>query len=100
LFAKVGDTLAVGGSLVQQGVRAFAGRVRRFPGGGATEDGALVFRASIADFYAALGEGRPPRASLEEGAAVVRSCLRAIAAARPALEQTEEAPWQLAIVSS
>ena len=53
---------------------------------------------SLASFYAALRAGDTPPASLAEGLAVVRSCVRVIAA-QPTLEQME-APWVPATASS
>ena len=74
--------------------------MRRIPGGCATDDGAPVMRASIAAFYQALRAGTAPRASLDEGLAVVRTCLRTIGAANANLPTEEEEPCHLSATAS
>jgi hypothetical protein len=58
-----------------------------------------VFRASLASFYTALRTGSLPPASLREGLAVVRSCLRVIAASST-VETPEADPCVPATASS
>ncbi|HSN31188.1 MAG TPA: Gfo/Idh/MocA family oxidoreductase, partial [Ideonella sp.] len=67
LFFKLADTLALARGLASSAARNFVGRVRRIPGGGATDDFGPMMRGSIADFYDAVRAGREPRASLHEG---------------------------------
>ncbi|HEX9100596.1 MAG TPA: Gfo/Idh/MocA family oxidoreductase [Polyangia bacterium] len=109
LFFKLADTLALARSLAASAARNFVARARRIPGGGATDDFSPMMRGSMANFYEALRAGRPPTADLGEGLAVVRTCLRAIEAARTATAaattttaetKVEESPWQSATASS
>jgi predicted dehydrogenase len=101
LFFKLTDTLAQARSLASSAARNFVERARRIPGGGATDDFSPMMRGSMADFYEALRAGREPTVSLGEGLAVVRTCLRAIEAARTATATTEEeTTWQSATASS
>ena len=108
LFFKLTDTMALARSLASSATRDFAERARRIPGGGATDDFSPMMRASLADFYDAVRGGHEPTASLHEGMAVVRTCLRAIEAANPtngkapvaAGKAQEEATWRSATVSS
>lgn len=99
LFAKLGDSMAQAAALAASAGRNFVGRLRRIPGGGATDDFGPIMRASIGDFYAALRDGRAPTASLDEGVAVVRSCLRVIAAGTTEPERMEEPAWKTARAS-
>jgi predicted dehydrogenase len=99
LWSKLWDTLGQARDLGLDAVRAFADRMARLPSGGACDDGGPVFRASLASFYSALRTGSLPPASLREGLAVVRSCLRVIAAS-PTVETPEADPWVPATASS
>jgi predicted dehydrogenase len=94
LFSKVTDGLAAARDLAHSAAATFLTRVRRIPRGCATDDGAPVMRASIAQFYDALTHAREPRASLQEGLAVVRSCLRIIDAQPPVPEGVEVEAWE------
>lgn len=98
LFAKFVDSLGVAASVASSAARNFADRLRRIPRGGATDDFSPIMRGSLGDFYAALRERRAPAASLAEGLAVVRSCLRVIEAGVTTL-QAEEPSWQTAKAS-
>ena len=108
LFFRLADTLTLARSLASSAARNCAARARRIPAGGATDDFGPMMRASIADFYEAVRTRREPKASLREGIAVVRTCLRAVEAARaaatgtPAPEPTaqEETSWPSATASS
>jgi predicted dehydrogenase len=100
LFAKFGDSLDLARSVAASAARNFAGRLRKIPGGGATDDFGPIMRGSIGNFYAALRDGVEPTASLREGLAVVRSCLRVIDAGIPNLDVVEEETWRSATASS
>jgi predicted dehydrogenase len=107
LFFKLTDTLELARSLASSAARRFAERVRRIPGGGATDDFGPMMRGSIGAFYEALHAGQEPKVSLREGLAVTRSCLRAIEAAHvPAIRTVtpatakEETTWQIQTASS
>ena len=93
LFAKLGDGLLHARALAACALANFGARLRRIPQGGACDDGTPVFRASVGSFYQALRSGSAPPASLDEGLAVVRSCLRVIEAGAPSLASKEESPW-------
>jgi predicted dehydrogenase len=105
LFFKLNDTLGLARSLASSALRNFAALTRRIPAGGAVDDFSPMMRASMANFYEALRAGRAPKADLNEGLAVVRTCLRAIEAARDtratqATTVQEETTWQSATASS
>ena len=111
LFFRLADTLSLARALASSAARGFVARARRIPGGGATDELGPMMRASLADFYDAVRAGRAPTASLGEGLAVVRTCLRAIDAAAPppppratapaaAATAEEEPTWPSATVSS
>lgn len=108
LFFKLTDTLVQARSLAASALSNFTALSRRIPGGGATDTFGPMMRGSMADFYEALRSGREPTVGLKEGLAVVRTCLRAIEAARPAAAMTnqnvattqEETTWQSATASS
>ncbi|HKY71758.1 MAG TPA: Gfo/Idh/MocA family oxidoreductase [Nitrospira sp.] len=107
LFFKLADTLTLARSLASSAARGFAERVRRIPGGGATDDFGPMMRGSIGAFYEALRAGQQPKVSLREGLAVTRSCLRAIEAANVSRTRngatamaTEETTWQTQTASS
>jgi predicted dehydrogenase len=99
LFFKFGDTLALAQTIAATAGRGFLERLRRIPGGCATDDAAPLIRASIAHFYQALRAGTEPKVSLTEGLAVVRSCLQIIASGQPTQERVEVEPWRPAIES-
>ncbi len=106
LFFKLADTLGQARSLAASALRNFTALARRIPGGGATDDFGPMMRGSMSDFYEARRAGRAPTVDLSEGLAVVRTCLRAIEAARPTTTTTktkmkeEETTWQSATASS
>jgi predicted dehydrogenase len=108
LFFKLVDTLGQARSLAASALRNFAALSKRIPGGGATDVFGPMMRGSMMNFYDAVRAGREPTVNLKEGLAVVRTCLRAIEAARPAAAATaphatttqEETTWQSATASS
>lgn len=106
LFFRLADTLGLARALAGSALRNFATLSQRIPGGGATDVFGPMMRASMADFYEAVRNGREPTVGLGEGLAVVRTCLRAIEAARPAAATAqktmtqEETTWQSATASS
>jgi len=109
LFFKLVDTLGQARSLAASALRNFAALSKRIPGGGATDVFGPMMRGSMMNFYDAVRAGREPTVNLKEGLAVVRTCLRAIEAARPAAAAAtapqatttqEETTWQSATASS
>jgi predicted dehydrogenase len=99
LFYQFAEALGLARSIAGAAVRGLVDRLRRIPQGGATDDAGLIMRASIANFYESLRAGVEPRASMEEGLSVVRSCLNTIAAGTAAASKEEE-PWPVATARS
>ena len=96
-FFKVGDSLEVARSVAASAARRFLGYAGRVWQRGLTSDPAITMRASLGDFYDAIREHRRPNASVEEGLAVVRTCLRAIEAGRAVIPTREEETCQAAM---
>jgi predicted dehydrogenase len=100
LFYQFAEGLELARSIGTSAVRGLYDRLRRIPEGGACDDAGLIMRRSIGSFYEALRNGTQPPASMNEGLAVVRSCLRIIEAGQSTLEPIKEETWETATACS
>jgi predicted dehydrogenase len=95
MFCNFADTLDVSKSIAKsasQNLKCWAGAVLRKH---EPDDAGKMMTSSIAAFYNALRSGSDPPVGLDEGLAVVRSCLKVIKSGQASLPQEEAASCEL-----